>query len=1120
MSGRYEQLSTHADEITANDDTDDATAASPCHNGPSQHGLGNSASGTSRQVLSCIKISSRSLASNAGKYKSCTVNNAPDLQPKPDGRKTDGKPHSRSSTDFSIIENPVSELDSPRLTKEEPEVKLLDDAHLSFDLETQVDQLSVAECPGMGPSHASLLQNNQEIFNKSSSFQAGSYSGNGIDSDPITSEYDKSSRNDFEMQSSHSFSASSKCFPIEESDDSQICAGDLLSSSSNSESFNFNEPSTESKKLTEAFDLQNQCIDEQTNIQANLLAHFDSYSDYMFKSSALESQKIKNTDKLPAGHKNFQKSGNESSPCITDIDGNTSFKVGISHAQLGQKSKSLMKRGYGWKDSSSRSFEKPFFNAKPESSSKLFEPTGNKTQKDVLLSRSRSLSSTSDAQILRSEIRSKMQHTSMFGSEGSVADSSVEEKHGFANFISRQLFTWRKQDCDGDKLIESTPVSQATKVQNSSSIEKCTVPHQTPSTTKVAGSSVNNGKSTAQNTSEASTYSRNPKLCDSQRSASYSTLSKNAPSSTRSTPNSPWRVYDAGKSGHANGVKSDANSSVNTSPSHEANNKNSSGWWLLEKLGFKNSQKSLVTSQPLAGTAGLIMESRPAHLPAKSDQERIMHEQQHQQLLQQSRRKEMHMQQQHQRLQHLKLQQEAQMAEAAAVWTDEILPDFAAKRDTKKCRELWWQGLPPSIRGKVWSLAIGNALNVSPHLYELLQERSNEEHLQREVSRLSASSGVSVGHQVNHCCVPDHREVAGWRRSPCQTFMPQYRIAPGTSEVSMGPQYHITPGINESSVVPQYHVTSGPSDTSAVSQYTTTGTSSSMAASQFHVLSGPFEPHVVPPSPLVRCRITDDCADCFQDHEDSGYSNASSSDNSCGLAGTSWLQVAQSADCISLDVSRTFPQLGIFQQGGPYHASLDRVLQSYVRCRPDIGYVQGMSFLAATLLLNMPESDAFIAFANLLSKPLLQAFFSLHEKKMLAYYRTHSSLVASLLPVLHAHLQKLQVTPDLYLLDWVLSLFTRSLPLDAASRIWDVFIRDGDEFFFRAACGVLKLYECELLSLECTTTAAQFLTRLPASTCQQRLFTAIARLPRPSGKRSFSSLLAKHETDANTTSCV
>lgn len=35
------------------------------------------------------------------------------------------------------------------------------------------------------------------------------------------------------------------------------------------------------------------------------------------------------------------------------------------------------------------------------------------------------------------------------------------------------------------------------------------------------------------------------------------------------------------------------------------------------------------------------------------------------------------------------------------------------RQHAKKTRELWWQGLPPSVRGTVWKLAIGNDLHIT-----------------------------------------------------------------------------------------------------------------------------------------------------------------------------------------------------------------------------------------------------------------------------------------------------------------------------------------------------------------------------------------------------------------------
>ena len=41
--------------------------------------------------------------------------------------------------------------------------------------------------------------------------------------------------------------------------------------------------------------------------------------------------------------------------------------------------------------------------------------------------------------------------------------------------------------------------------------------------------------------------------------------------------------------------------------------------------------------------------------------------------------------------------------------------------------------------------------------------------------------------------------------------------------------------------------------------------------------------------------------------------------------------------------------------------------------------VQGMSFIAAMLLLNMDTVDAFICFSNLMHKPCQMAFFTVNQ---------------------------------------------------------------------------------------------------------------------------------------------
>ena len=124
-----------------------------------------------------------------------------------------------------------------------------------------------------------------------------------------------------------------------------------------------------------------------------------------------------------------------------------------------------------------------------------------------------------------------------------------------------------------------------------------------------------------------------------------------------------------------------------------------------------------------AGSAALIMESRPGNLPAKTPQEWQQHQLQHQMLIDSNKRKEAQQLQDTQQKLEAQLKQEAETALAVAAWAEEIIPHWTAKKDSKKCRELWWRGIPSCVRGKVWKLAVGNPLNVSPHLYDILKQR-------------------------------------------------------------------------------------------------------------------------------------------------------------------------------------------------------------------------------------------------------------------------------------------------------------------------------------------------------------------------------------------------------------
>jgi hypothetical protein len=77
------------------------------------------------------------------------------------------------------------------------------------------------------------------------------------------------------------------------------------------------------------------------------------------------------------------------------------------------------------------------------------------------------------------------------------------------------------------------------------------------------------------------------------------------------------------------------------------------------------------------------------------------------------------------------------------------------------------------------------------------------------------------------------------------------------------------------------------------------------------------------------------------------------------------------------DLPRTFAELGFFHNGGPLEQPLREVLESYIFFRPDVGYVQGMSFIAAMLLLYVEPFEAFVCFSNMMNSAHFLPFYSM-----------------------------------------------------------------------------------------------------------------------------------------------
>ena len=65
---------------------------------------------------------------------------------------------------------------------------------------------------------------------------------------------------------------------------------------------------------------------------------------------------------------------------------------------------------------------------------------------------------------------------------------------------------------------------------------------------------------------------------------------------------------------------------------------------------------------------------------------------------------------------------EKRMQEMKNIWEKEIIPNWDQVKRTKRVRELWVEGLPPVVRGKVWYYAFVRN-SISKDLYFIMADK-------------------------------------------------------------------------------------------------------------------------------------------------------------------------------------------------------------------------------------------------------------------------------------------------------------------------------------------------------------------------------------------------------------
>lgn len=187
-------------------------------------------------------------------------------------------------------------------------------------------------------------------------------------------------------------------------------------------------------------------------------------------------------------------------------------------------------------------------------------------------------------------------------------------------------------------------------------------------------------------------------------------------------------------------------------------------------------------------------------------------------------------------------------------------------------------------------------------------------------------------------------------------------------------------------------------------------------------------------------------------------------------------QLTAQQHAILVDLGRTFPTHPYFSaQLGSGQLSLFNLLKAYSLLDKEVGYCQGISFVAGVLLLHMSEEQAFEMLKFLMYDLGFRKQYRPDMMSLQIQMYQLSRLLHDYHRDLYNHLEENEISPSLYAAPWFLTLFASQFPLGFVARVFDIIFLQGTEVIFKVALSLLSSQETLIMECENFENIVEFL---------------------------------------------
>ncbi|XP_054829635.1 TBC1 domain family member 4 isoform X3 [Eublepharis macularius] len=187
-------------------------------------------------------------------------------------------------------------------------------------------------------------------------------------------------------------------------------------------------------------------------------------------------------------------------------------------------------------------------------------------------------------------------------------------------------------------------------------------------------------------------------------------------------------------------------------------------------------------------------------------------------------------------------------------------------------------------------------------------------------------------------------------------------------------------------------------------------------------------------------------------------------------------QLTTQQHAILVDLGRTFPTHPYFStQLGAGQLSLFNLLKAYSLLDKEVGYCQGISFVAGVLLLHMSEEQAFEMLKFLMYDLGFRKQYRPDMMSLQIQMYQLSRLLHDYHRDLYNHLEENEISPCLYAAPWFLTLLASQFPLGFVARVFDIIFLQGTEVIFKVALSLLSSQETQIMMCETFENIVEFL---------------------------------------------